>query len=128
MADIACTGRIYQATQTTLNTQGWEVLFKGEHNDEPNQNLVDLSMLTEENIEIFLHSINHYITTQIKHVKYHSVPFSKRQGIVCSTCQQGSLTKRTGKNGPFWSCNHYPNCKTTFPDDNSKPNLNLNKL
>ncbi|WP_039557214.1 DNA topoisomerase, partial [Vibrio vulnificus] len=47
MTDIACTGRIYRATQTTLKTQGWEVLFKGEHNDEPNQNLVDLAILAE---------------------------------------------------------------------------------
>ncbi|NMS07786.1 DNA topoisomerase III, partial [Vibrio parahaemolyticus] len=36
--DVTCTGRCYRATQTTLNKQGWEVLFKGEHQDEPNQN------------------------------------------------------------------------------------------
>ncbi|EIA0806487.1 DNA topoisomerase III [Vibrio vulnificus] len=255
MADIACTGRIYRATQTTLTTQGWEVLFKGEHNDEPNQNLIDLSTLTEgaearcshldteeretkppkyfddasllkamtqaakfikdpvlrktleakdkdtagengsigteatrsghiekvgklthlvtltkekgyknpvyktteagqefcallpdeivrpdisaiwegslnkiakreESIEAFLHSVNHYIATQVDHVKTQGVPFSKRQGMVCPTCQQGTLTKRKGQNGPFWSCNRYPDCKTTFPDDNGKPNLN----
>ncbi|WP_263422417.1 DNA topoisomerase [Vibrio parahaemolyticus] len=28
--DVTCTGRCYRATQTTLNKQGWEVLFKGE--------------------------------------------------------------------------------------------------
>ncbi|WP_278030515.1 DNA topoisomerase family protein [Vibrio vulnificus] len=44
--------------------------------------------------------------------------------MVCPTCQQGTLTKRKGQNGPFWSCNRYPDCKTTFPDDNGKPNLN----
>ena len=29
--------------------------------------------------------------------------------------------KRTGKNGYFCSCNAYPDCKATFPDDNGKP-------
>ncbi len=45
--DVTCTGRCYRATQTTLNKQGWEVLFKGEHQDEPNQNALDLASLTK---------------------------------------------------------------------------------
>jgi DNA topoisomerase-3 len=28
---------------------------------------------------------------------------------------------KKGKNGPFWGCNNYPNCKTTANDDNGKP-------
>ncbi|MGR5456583.1 DNA topoisomerase, partial [Vibrio alfacsensis] len=35
--DVGCVmSRIYRATQSTLLTQGWEVLFKGEHQDKPN--------------------------------------------------------------------------------------------
>ncbi|WP_224067185.1 topoisomerase DNA-binding C4 zinc finger domain-containing protein [Vibrio parahaemolyticus] len=49
---------------------------------------------------------------------------SKRHGITCPTCQQGTLIKRPGKHGPFHACNRYPDCKTTFPDDNGQPNLN----
>ncbi|HFU0470696.1 TPA: DNA topoisomerase III [Vibrio parahaemolyticus] len=253
--DIDCTGRCYRATQTTMTQQGWEVLFKGEHQDEINQNDLDLNAFekgttgqctqvdmeqretkppkyfddasllkamtqaakfikdpelrrtleakdkdnAEENgsigteatrsghiekvgklthlvslskekgyknpvyktteagqefcallpdeivrpdisaiwegsldkiakrektIESFLSEVNHYLSTQVEHVKDHGVPFVKRQGITCPTCQQGSLTKRPGKNGAFWVCNRYPDCKTTFPDDNGKPNLN----
>ena len=252
--DIDCTGRCYRASQTTLLKQGWEVLFKGEHQDEPNENPLDLASFTkgtqgqctalemaqretkppkyfddasllkamtqaakfikdpelrktleakdkdtagengsigteatrsghiekvgklthlvslseekgyknpvyktteagqefcallpdeivrpdisaiwegsldkiakqEQSIESFLSDVNHYVSTQVEHVKTHGVPFVQRQGITCPTCQQGSLTKRTGKNEPFWACNRYPDCKTTFPDDNGKPNL-----
>ncbi len=253
--DVTCTGRCYRATQTTLNKQGWEVLFKGEHQDEPNQNALDLARLTKgtegtctqvdmeqretkppkyfddasllkamtqaakfikdpelrktleakdkdtagENgsigteatrsghiekvgklthlvslgkekgyknpvyktteagqefcallpdeivrpdisaiwegsldkiskkqlhIESFLHDVNQYINSQVEHVKTQGVPFVKRNGITCPTCQQGTLIKRPGKHAPFHACNRYPDCKTTFPDDNGQPNLN----
>ncbi|WP_409934107.1 DNA topoisomerase, partial [Vibrio jasicida] len=254
--DVDCTGRCYRATQTTLSKQGWEVLFKGEHQDEPNQNALDLTsmvkgtqglctqvdmeqretkppkyfddasllkamtqaakfikdpelrktleakdkdtagengsigteatrsghiekvgklthlvrlgkekgyknpvyktteagqefcaLLPDEivrpdisaiwegsldkiskqqlNIESFLSDVNKYIHLQVEHVKTHGVPFVKRSGVTCPTCQQGTLIKRPGKHGPFHACNRYPDCKTTFPDDNGKPNFNL---
>lgn len=44
-------------------------------------------------------------------------PFIKK----CPECKKGYLMKRTGKNGVFWACNAYPDCKATFPDDNGKP-------
>lgn len=43
--------------------------------------------------------------------------------IACPTCGIGTLHKRSGKFGPFWSCSAYPNCETSFPDVNGKPNL-----
>ncbi|WP_104037663.1 DNA topoisomerase [Vibrio jasicida] len=255
LLDVDCTGRCYRATQTTLSKQGWEVLFKGEHQDEPNQNSLDLAsmakgtqgtcthvdmeqretkppkyfddasllkamtqaakfikdpelrktleakdkdtagengsigteatrsghiekvgklthlvrlgkekgyknpvykttaagqefcaLLPDEivrpdisaiwegsldkiskqqiNIESFLSDVNKYIHLQVEHVKTHGVPFVKRSGMTCPTCQQGTLIKRPGKHGPFHACNRYPDCKTTFPDDNGKPNFN----
>ncbi|MCZ5940792.1 topoisomerase DNA-binding C4 zinc finger domain-containing protein, partial [Vibrio parahaemolyticus] len=75
------------------------------------------------NIESFLHDVNQYIHSQVEHVKTQGVPFVKRNGITCPTCQQGTLIKRPGKHGPFHACNRYPDCKTTFPDDNGQPNL-----
>ncbi|WP_227741567.1 topoisomerase DNA-binding C4 zinc finger domain-containing protein [Vibrio owensii] len=68
--------------------------------------------------------MNQYIHLQVEHVKTHGVPFVKRNGATCPTCQQGTLIKRPGKHVPFHACNHYPDCKTTFPDDNDQPNLN----
>ncbi|MGR5488531.1 DNA topoisomerase, partial [Vibrio alfacsensis] len=40
--------RIYRATQSTLLTQGWEVLFKGEHQDKPNAQQGDLTTLSKD--------------------------------------------------------------------------------
>lgn len=39
----------------------------------------------------------------------------------CPTCDDGVLRKRPGKHGAFWGCSNYPDCKTTFPDDDGKP-------
>nr|WP_012219851.1 DNA topoisomerase III [Vibrio sp. 23023]ABX77039.1 Hypothetical TraE [Vibrio sp. 23023] len=253
--DVECTQRVYRATQTTLKIQGWEVLFKGEMNDTPNDNDCDLSSMTkgghgpceridvakketkppklfedasllkamteaakfvedpelrktleakdkntrgengsigteatrsghieklqslkhlishtkekgyknpvykttkagqefcallpseiimpdisaiwegdfdriskgEYDIERFVHAVDLYIQHRVEYVKEHGVPITTKEGITCPTCQQGRLLKRNGKNGAFWACNRYPDCKTTFPDDNGKPNLN----
>ncbi len=48
----------------------------------------------------------------------------KATGNTCPKCKQGTLIKRTGVNGPFWACNKYPECKTTFKDEKGKPKLN----
>lgn len=46
-ATIHCGQQIFVATQTTLDKQGWEVLYKGEYNDEANENSLDLASLQE---------------------------------------------------------------------------------
>jgi len=38
----------------------------------------------------------------------------------CPDCGK-SLQRRKGKNGFFWGCSGYPNCKTTRPDSRGKP-------
>lgn len=43
----------------------------------------------------------------------------------CPTCGS-ALVKRKGKNGEFWSCTAYPECKAAFDDDGGKPNF-MNK-
>ena len=43
--------------------------------------------------------------------------------IPCPKCKSGFMVKRSGKNGDFWSCNNFPNCKTTCNDKNGKPDL-----
>lgn len=40
----------------------------------------------------------------------------------CPSCGS-ALVKRNGKNGEFWSCTNYPQCKTAFEDDNGKPDF-----
>jgi len=38
----------------------------------------------------------------------------------CPDCDK-ALRRRKGKNGFFWGCSGYPDCKTTRPDKNGKP-------
>ena len=49
--------------------------------------------------------------------------FAEVKGVFkCPIC--GSvLVKRKSKNGYFWGCSAYPECKAAFDDDNGKPDL-----
>ncbi|MDX1490643.1 MAG: topoisomerase DNA-binding C4 zinc finger domain-containing protein [Pseudohongiellaceae bacterium] len=38
----------------------------------------------------------------------------------CTYCGQ-LLRQRTGKNGKFWGCSQFPECRHTWPDENGKP-------
>ena len=52
-----------------------------------------------------------------------SQPFSvsdAKAQHVCPDCGK-SLQRRKGKNGFFWGCSAYPECKTTRPDSRGKP-------
>lgn len=42
-------------------------------------------------------------------------------GTSCPACTKGILVKRNSSKGPFWSCSCYPECKTSYPDDDGKP-------
>lgn len=44
----------------------------------------------------------------------------------CPNCGK-VLRRRKGKNGFFWGCSGYPDCKTTFPDKKGKPDFNAKK-
>lgn len=43
--------------------------------------------------------------------------------VACPVCGQGSLRKRKGSRGDFWSCSRYPDCKATYPDKNDQPDM-----
>ncbi len=38
----------------------------------------------------------------------------------CPACSK-PMMRRKGKDGIFWGCSGYPDCRTTLPDDNGKP-------
>lgn len=42
--------------------------------------------------------------------------------VVCPTCGK-AMIRRKGKNGFFWGCANYPECKTTVRDNNGKPDF-----
>jgi len=39
----------------------------------------------------------------------------------CPECGDGHLRRRKGRNGYFWGCDRYPECKFTAPDDGGSP-------
>ena len=39
----------------------------------------------------------------------------------CPRCNDGFMILRNGKNGAFWGCSNYPDCKMTASDKNGKP-------
>lgn len=41
---------------------------------------------------------------------------------LCPNCKK-PLRRRKGKDGFFWGCTGYPDCKTTFPDKKGKPDM-----
>ena len=43
--------------------------------------------------------------------------------VKCPKCGKGVMVKRSGKNGEFWGCSNYPNCKMTCNDKGGQPNL-----
>jgi len=48
---------------------------------------------------------------------------AQTNGTQCPVCEKGVLRKRTGKNGDFWGCSLYPECRTTVPDKKGKPDV-----
>ncbi len=40
----------------------------------------------------------------------------------CPTCHK-PMRRRQGKNGGFWGCSAYPECRQTLPDEDGKPGL-----
>lgn len=43
--------------------------------------------------------------------------------VKCPKCGK-AMNRRKGENGFFWGCTGYPDCKTTAPDKNGKPDFN----
>jgi len=43
---------------------------------------------------------------------------------LCPRCQNGALRRRKGRNGFFWGCSQYPDCKASYPEGkDGKPDL-----
>jgi DNA topoisomerase-3 len=46
----------------------------------------------------------------------------------CPNCKGGSLiARKNAKGNPWWGCNNFPKCKTTFFDDNGSPKIDTKK-
>ena len=54
-----------------------------------------------------------------------AVELLKRTGYAVTAvevrCKKGVLKRVNGKNGPFWTCSRYPDCRTTYADRDGNP-------
>ena len=55
-----------------------------------------------------------------KSKKSDSKKSSKKSNVKCPRCG-AVMFLRNGKNGAFWGCSNYPDCKMTADDKNGKP-------
>jgi len=74
-------------------------------------------------INQFISEVFSFISDEITNLKTSGINISIEDAISCPTCNAGHLKRRKGRNGHFWGCNKYPDCKVTFPDKRGKPDL-----
>lgn len=74
----------------------------------------------EMSIEDFIKETDNYISNLISDLGKNGISITAN-GTLCPVCKKGFLGKRKGKNGFFWGCSCYPECKTAFPDKDGKP-------
>lgn len=55
---------------------------------------------------------------------YHELQEQKKTALTCPSCNKGKLLKRSGKNGPFFTCDAYPKCSTAIGcNDKGHPDI-----
>ena len=78
--------------------------------------MIEAGQLT---VDTFIDKQSAWITQLIQQYRGASLAITVPQGPACLLC--GSAThQRTGKNGAFWSCSRYPDCKGTLPVESDK--------
>jgi DNA topoisomerase-3 len=69
-------------------------------------------------VDTFITKQSAWIAQLIEQYRSASLAIKMPQGPACPQC--GAVTRqRTGKNGAFWSCSRYPECKGTLPVESS---------
>ncbi|MBS0044833.1 DNA topoisomerase III [Shewanella sp. M16] len=76
----------------------------------------------EMTIQQFIEKLEFYLDERITDLKLNPMNISSNMEK-CPNCEQGHLSRRKGQKGFFYACTNYPDCKSTFPELNGKPNL-----
>lgn len=73
--------------------------------------MIETGQLT---LDTFIEKQSVWITQLVQQYRDIILSIQIPEGPACPLC--GAATRqRTGKTGPFWSCNRYPDCKGTVP-------------
>jgi DNA topoisomerase-3 len=71
-------------------------------------------------LEAFLERQARWVGAMVGRVRAQGVTVTSAKVHPCSECGK-PMQRRKGKNGWFWGCTGYPDCKTTLPDERGKP-------
>ncbi len=74
-------------------------------------------------LQAFVDGVAKTVASEVARIKAEGIRVKIAGGIACPTCQSGILARRKGKQGFFWGCSAYPECKSTFPDKGGQPNV-----
>ncbi|MEV8581648.1 DNA topoisomerase III [Pseudomonas aeruginosa] len=78
--------------------------------------MIEAGQLT---LDVFIGKQATWISQLIAQYGSASLSIKVPQGPTCPQCS-APTRQRSGKNGAFWSCSRYPDCKGTLPIDSSK--------
>lgn len=92
------------------STALWEIIFN---------RMVDGSA----QLNSFIDQQTNFITTLCHKAKAMKIENHDSNVHQCPRCKLGVLKLRSGKNGAFWGCARYPECKGTCNDQDGKPQL-----
>ncbi|MDR6610543.1 DNA topoisomerase III [Pseudomonas synxantha] len=75
---------------------------------------LDMIETGEMTLDEFITKQAHWITQLVEHYRTSTLPIRIPDGPTCPLCG-ATMRQRSGKNGLFWSCSRYPECKGTLP-------------
>lgn len=87
----------------------------------------NMEMLMDEVINTHVMEEIRRIVASARPITVHSLDGGKnpksavKSKFKCPRCNDGFMLLRNGKNGAFWGCSNYPNCKMTASDNKGKP-------
>ncbi len=75
---------------------------------------LDMIEAGQMTLETFIEKQAAWVTQLIKQHRSQTLSIKLPPAPACPLCG-ASMRQRTGKNGAFWSCTRYPDCKSTLP-------------
>ena len=138
LQEIIDDGILIKKGKNLISSQGARDLIHQLHEDITLPDMtakLETYMRKVKNMEMLMDEvINDYVMNEIRRIvasaqpiTIHSLDGGKnpksavKSKFKCPRCKDGFMIMRNGKNGAFWGCSNYPDCKMTASDKNGKP-------
>ena len=138
LQEIIDDGVLIKKGKNLISSQGARDLIHQLHEDITLPDMtakLETYMRKVKNMEMLMDEvINDYVMNEIRRIvasaqpiTIHSLDGGKnpksaaKSKFKCPRCKDGFMLLRNGKNGAFWGCSNYPDCKMTASDKNGKP-------